>query len=172
MTKPQNCLRIHKYIHTNKLQIQRSTTPDFLTRPSNLRTMQTSAPSVTPFASCSSCTHLQDESTNGQNVIIQFQKFQNQAFTCSAYSAYSAIHSSYADILRGSDNLSAILKTPPGRLSSYVYALFTHRDFILHCKITPFQEGDTYQEHMYALVPQVKIGLFMNDKNSNSNHCN
>ena len=43
-------------------------------------------------------------------------------FTCLAY---SAIRSRYDDILRGSDNFSAILKTPPRRLSSYVYALFT-----------------------------------------------
>ena len=49
-------------------------------------------------------------------------------FTCLAY---SAIRSRYVDILRGSGNLSAILKTPPRRLSSYVYALFTHRDFVL-----------------------------------------
>ena len=50
-------------------------------------------------------------------------------FTCSAYSARSR----YVDILRGSVNLSAILKTPPRRLSSYVYALFTHKDFVLQC---------------------------------------
>ena len=55
-------------------------------------------------------------------------------FTCSTY---SAIRSRYVDILRGSDNLSAILKTPPRRLSSYVYALFTHRDFVLQCMNTP-----------------------------------
>ena len=84
-------------------------------------------------------------------------------------SIYSAIHSRYVDILRGSDNVSTILKTPPRRLSSYVYALFTHKDFVLQCMNTPSQEGDTYQEHMYTLVPQVKIGLFMHDKNSNSN---
>ena len=35
-------------------------------------------------------------------------------FTCLTY---SAICSRYADILRGSDNLSSILKTPPRRLS-------------------------------------------------------
>ena len=50
---------------------------------------------------------------------------------------YSAIHSRYVDILSGSDNLSAILKTPPRRLSLYVYALFTHRDFVLQCMNTP-----------------------------------
>ena len=49
-------------------------------------------------------------------------------FTCSTY---NAIHSRYDDILRESDNLSVILKTPPRRLSSYVYALFMHRDFVL-----------------------------------------
>ena len=49
-------------------------------------------------------------------------------FTCLTY---SAIRSRYQDILRGSDNVSAILKTPPRRLSSYVYALFIHRDFVL-----------------------------------------
>ena len=76
--------------------------------------------------------------------------------------------SSHVDILRGSDNLTAILKTPPRRLSSYVYALFTHRNFVHQCMNTLIQEGDTYQEHMYTLVPQVKIGLFMDDKNSNS----
>ena len=54
-------------------------------------------------------------------------------FTCSTY---SAIGSRYADILRGSDNLSAILKTPPRRLSSYVYVLFTHRDFVFQCMNT------------------------------------
>ena len=42
-------------------------------------------------------------------------------FTCSAYSAIS--RSRYNDILRGSANLSVILKTPSRRLSSYVYAL-------------------------------------------------
>ena len=56
-------------------------------------------------------------------------------FTCSAY---SAIRARYDDILRGSDNLSAILRTSPRRLSSYVYALFTHRDFVLQCMNTPF----------------------------------
>ena len=86
-------------------------------------------------------------------------------FTCSAY---SAIRSRYVDILKGSDNLSVILKTPPRRLSSYAYALFTHRDFVLQCMNTSFQEGDTYHEQMYTLVPQVKIGQFMDDKNSNS----
>ena len=29
--------------------------------------------------------------------------------------------------------LSAILKTPPRRPSSYVYALFTHRDIVVEC---------------------------------------
>ena len=43
-----------------------------------------------------------------------------------AWSAYSAIRSRYDNILRGSDNLSAILKTPPRRLSSYVYMLYSH----------------------------------------------
>ena len=92
-------------------------------------------------------------------------------FTCSfTCSTYSAIRSRYADILRRSDSLSAILKTPSRRLSSYVYALFTHRDFVLQCMNTPSQNGDTYQEHMtYTLVPQVKFGLFMDDKSSNSN---
>ena len=56
-------------------------------------------------------------------------------FTCSAY---NAIRSRYVDILRGSDNLSGILKTPPRRLSSYEYALFTHRDFVLQCMNIPF----------------------------------
>ena len=55
-------------------------------------------------------------------------------FTCSTY---SAIRSRYADILRGSDNLRSILKTPPRRLSSYVYALLTHRDFVLQHMNTP-----------------------------------
>ena len=55
-------------------------------------------------------------------------------FTCSTY---SAIRSRYVDILRGSDNLSAILKSPPRRLSSYVYDLFKHRDFVLRCMNTP-----------------------------------
>ena len=88
-------------------------------------------------------------------------------FTCSAY---SAIRSRYDDILRGSDNLSVILKTPPRRLSSYVYVLkFTHRDFVLQFVITPFQEGDTYQEHMYIMVPQDKTNPFVDDKSSNSN---
>ena len=55
-------------------------------------------------------------------------------FTCSTY---SAIRSRYANILRGSDNLTAILKTPPRRLGSYVFALFTHRDIVLQCMNTP-----------------------------------
>ena len=38
-------------------------------------------------------------------------------FTCLTY---SAIRSRYVDILRGSENLSARLKKPPRRLSSYV----------------------------------------------------
>ena len=50
---------------------------------------------------------------------------------------YNAIVQRYDDILRWSENLSAILKTPPRRLSSYVYALFTHRDFVLQCMNTP-----------------------------------
>ena len=71
-------------------------------------------------------------------------------FTCSAY---SAIRARYDDILRGSDKLSAILETPPRRLKSYVYASFTHRDFVLQYMNTPSQEGHTYQAHMYTLVP-------------------
>ena len=81
------------------------------------------------------------------------------------YSTYSAIRSRYADIPGGSDNLSVILKTPLRRLNLYVYALLTHRDFVLQCMNTPSQEGDAYQEYMYTLVPQVKFGLFMDDKN-------
>ena len=46
-------------------------------------------------------------------------------FTCFAY---SAIHENYDDILRGGDD---ILKLTPRRLSSYAYALFTHRDLVL-----------------------------------------
>ena len=38
-------------------------------------------------------------------------------FTCSAY---SAIRSRYVDIVRGSIDLSALLKTPPRRLSSLI----------------------------------------------------
>ena len=57
-------------------------------------------------------------------------------FTCLSY---SAICVRYDDILRGRDNLSAMLKTPPIRLSSYMYALFMHRDFVLQCMMnTPF----------------------------------
>ena len=56
-------------------------------------------------------------------------------FTCSAY---STIRSRYIVILRGSDNLSVILTTPLRRLSSYVYALFTHKDFVLQSMNTPF----------------------------------
>ena len=97
---------------------------------------------------------------------ITFYIVHHLLFTCSTY---SAIRSRYADILRGSDNLRSILKTPPRRLSSYVYALLTHRDFVLQRMNTPSQEGDIYQEHIYTLVRQVKIGLFMDDKNSNSN---
>ena len=53
------------------------------------------------------------------------------------WSTYSVIRLRYVGILRGSDNLSAIIKTTPRRLSSYVYALFTHRDFVLQCMNTP-----------------------------------
>ena len=70
-------------------------------------------------------------------------------FTCLTY---SAIHSRYVDVLGGSDNLSAILKTPPRRLS-YMSVLFTHRDFVLQCMNTSSMDGDTYQERTYNLVP-------------------
>ena len=36
------------------------------------------------------------------------------------------------------DNLSVMLKMSPRRLSSYVYALFMHRNFALQCTNTPF----------------------------------
>ena len=55
-------------------------------------------------------------------------------FTCSTY---SAIHESYDDILSGGDDLSVTLKRTPRRLSSYVYALFTHRDFVLQSMNIP-----------------------------------
>ena len=55
-------------------------------------------------------------------------------FTCSAY---SAIRESYDDILRGGDDLSVTLKRTPRRLSSYVYALFTHRDLVLQSMNIP-----------------------------------
>ena len=61
-------------------------------------------------------------------------------FTCSTY---SAIRSRYVDILRGSDNLRSILKTPPRRLSSYVYALLTHRDFVLQ-RMNTLLRKETY----------------------------
>ena len=60
-----------------------------------------------------------------------------------SHPTYSAIRSRYADILRGSDNLSVILKKPPRRLSSYVYALLTHRDFMLNVWI-PLLRKETY----------------------------
>ena len=44
-------------------------------------------------------------------------------FTCFAY---SAIRESHDDILRVVDDFSITLKRTPTRLSSYVYALFTH----------------------------------------------
>ena len=43
-------------------------------------------------------------------------------------STYSAIRESYDDILKGGHDLHVTLKTV---LSSNVYALFTHRDFVL-----------------------------------------
>ena len=49
-------------------------------------------------------------------------------FTCSTY---NTIRESYDDILRGGDDLSVILKRTSMRLSSYVYALFAHRDLML-----------------------------------------
>ena len=36
--------------------------------------------------------------------------------------------------------------------------------------IYPFLGRRHISEHMYTLVPWVKIGLFMDDKNSNSNN--
>ena len=45
--------------------------------------------------------------------------------------AYSVIHKCYGDILIGGDDLSITLKRTSRRLSSYVYALFTHRDLVL-----------------------------------------
>ena len=55
-------------------------------------------------------------------------------FTCSAY---SAIHESYDDILRGGDDLSITLKRTPRRLNAYVYALFTHQDLVLQSMKIP-----------------------------------
>ena len=49
-------------------------------------------------------------------------------FTCSAY---SAIHESYDEILRGGDDLSVTPKRTTRPLSSHVYALLTHRDLVL-----------------------------------------
>ena len=47
-------------------------------------------------------------------------------YTCLAY---IVIHETLGAILRGSYNLVAILKAPPRRLSSYVYAPFTQTLF-------------------------------------------
>ena len=55
-------------------------------------------------------------------------------FICSSY---SAIRETYDYILRGGDDLSATLKRTPRRLSSYVYALFTHRDLVLRSMNIP-----------------------------------
>ena len=55
-------------------------------------------------------------------------------FTCSAY---SAIRESYGDILSGGNDLSIILNRTPRRLSSYVHALFTHRDLVLRSMNIP-----------------------------------
>ena len=53
------------------------------------------------------------------------------------FSTYSAIHESYDDILREGDDLSAALNRTPRRLSSCVYALFTHQDLVLRSMNIP-----------------------------------
>ena len=54
-----------------------------------------------------------------QNVTkLKTCKVCNKGMVEDECSAYSAIRSRYVDKLRGSDNLSAILKTPPRRLSN------------------------------------------------------
>ena len=88
--------------------------------------------------------------------------------TCT-WSVYSAIRSRYDDILRESDNLSAILKTPPRRLRSYVYALFTHRDFVLQCMNTPFQEETHIKNTCILWFHRSKLASLWTNKNSNSN---
>ena len=39
-----------------------------------------------------------------------------------------------------------------------------YETFILQVMNIPSKDKDTYQEHMYTLVPQVKTALFMDDK--------
>ena len=78
-------------------------------------------------------------------------------FTCSAY---SAIRSRYVDILRGSVNLSAILKTTPRRFSS-MSMLYSR----VHCSMyfnvwIPFLG----KRNISRTCKLAKIDLFMDDK--------
>ena len=50
-----------------------------------------------------------------------------------------AIRESYDGVLREGDNLNVMLiKTPPRRLSSYVYVVFMDIDFVLQIINIPF----------------------------------
>ena len=42
---------------------------------------------------------------------------------------HKIIHKKYDELLHGHDNLSGILKSPPRRVSTYVCALFSNREF-------------------------------------------
>ena len=63
---------------------------------------------------------------------------------------YNVIHES-DDILKGGDDLSVTLKGTPRRLSSWLYALFTHRDFVVRSLNIPLLEGDTSRKLLYLL---------------------
>ena len=82
-------------------------------------------------------------------------------FTCSIY---SAIQETYDDILRGDDDSSDMLKRTLGRLSSYVYALLTHLEFLIQSMNKASQEGDTHRDNICAQVLLVKNGLSIDGK--------
>ena len=64
---------------------------------------------------------------------------------------YKVIREKYGDLLDGHDNVSAILQCPPRRVSTYVHALFSHRDFYYKV-VTPILRKETHTRRCVDLI--------------------
>ena len=68
---------------------------------------------------------------------MQWKPMENEYHWLIAFSMYKVIHEKYDDLLDGHDNVNAILKFSPIRVSTYVRALFSHREILPYSNNKP-----------------------------------
>ena len=76
---------------------------------------------------------------------------------------YHVFNEKYDDLLHKHDDLSIILKSPSIRVTTYVHALFTYKEFLQHIGHPLLRKG-SHPLYVY-LGPYVKFGPLMDDKN-------